>query len=122
MNPMHGLHWSLSNANRSYIVQACFTETSFRLLFSWLTATGLVGFFVMGVDKSRAINHEWRIPETALFVLSYAGGFWGVLLSGFMFHHKTSKPEFLLVVLPSLALWFFFLQGFGFVRCLMSAL
>lgn len=76
----------------------------------------------MGVDKIRAVNHEWRIPEMVLFAESFLGGSWGVLLGGFVFHHKTSKPEFLLVVFVCFVAWALVLQRLGFLRCLNGAL
>ena len=37
-----------------------------EVLAIWLLLTGVVGFFAMGIDKSRAINGEWRISEKTL--------------------------------------------------------
>jgi len=102
------------------IVSVCHADPSFLLLFSWLAGAGLVGFLTMGIDKARATHHERRIPETALFTISFVGGFWGVLLGGFVFHHKTSKPEFLFVVFGGFISWLLLLQRIGFIQCLTS--
>ncbi len=48
----------------------------------------------MGVDKASAEVGLNRISERALFGISYAGGFTGIIAGGAMFDHKVSKPEF----------------------------
>ena len=75
----------------------------------------------MGIDKARAIQEEWRISERTLFVMTLVGGFWGVILSGEIFHHKTSKLSFLIPVYAVAALWVFLLFRLGFVGCLVSS-
>jgi len=51
----------------------------------WLLLTGIVGFFAMGVDKSRAIYGEWRISEKALFTMALGAdsGAWSWPASSF---------------------------------------
>jgi uncharacterized membrane protein YsdA (DUF1294 family) len=102
-------------------VLTCLADASFKILLSWLAAAGLIGFAAMGIDKGRAVFGEWRIPEMALFVESFVGGFWGVILGGVVFHHKTSKPEFMLVVFAGFVVWVVILQELGFLRCLTGA-
>jgi uncharacterized membrane protein YsdA (DUF1294 family) len=60
---------------------------------------------MMGLDKGKAQRHERRIRERTLFLISLAGGFWGILLGGGLAHHKTSKISFQLVVLATLVVW-----------------
>lgn len=60
---------------------------------------------MMGLDKGKAQRHERRIRERTLFLISLAGGFWGVLLGGGLAHHKTSKTSFQIVVLATLVVW-----------------
>ncbi len=62
-----------------------------------------VGFTVMGLDKSYAQNHRYRIPERILMGIALFGGWFGVYLGMRLFHHKTKKPLFYLGV-PALAL------------------
>ena len=87
----------------------------------WFLLAGVVGFFAMGIDKSRAEYGEWRIREKTLFTMALVGGFWGVVLGGILFHHKTSKLSFLLVVYAIAALWLFLLSRIGFLGCLLSS-
>ncbi|MBI3841301.1 MAG: DUF1294 domain-containing protein [Thaumarchaeota archaeon] len=43
--------------------------------------------------------------ESTLFAISLAGGFWGILLGGFLFRHKTSKISFLVIVYGTAIAW-----------------
>ncbi len=54
----------------------------------------LVAFFIMGIDKRKAIMDKWRIKENTLFVLSLIGGFIGFYAGMHVFHHKTKKMKF----------------------------
>src|SRR5713101_1391199 len=75
-----------------------------------------------GIDKSRAIDGEWRISEKTLFPMALVGGFWGVVLASELFHHKSSKPSFLVVVYGIMALWLFLLSRIGFLGCFLSSI
>lgn len=59
-----------------------------------LTVTNLVAFILMGVDKSKARRHVWRIPEKTLFLASGLFGALGGTLGMFVFHHKTKHWYF----------------------------
>ena len=93
-----------------------------EVLGIWLLLTGVIGFFAMGIDKSRAINGEWRISEKMLFTMALVGGFWGVVLAGELFHHKSSKWSFLVVSYGITALWLFLLSRIGFLGCFLSSI
>lgn len=43
----------------------------------------------MGIDKRRAIRHEWRIPEATLFLIALLGGSMGSIAGMQLFRHKT---------------------------------
>lgn len=74
-------------------------------MLGWLFVSGLAGFILMGVDKARAIDRAWRIPEVTFFTLALFGGAFGVLLGSSIFHHKTHKVSFMGVVILSAVLW-----------------
>jgi uncharacterized membrane protein YsdA (DUF1294 family) len=76
-----------------------------EVLAAWLLIIGVLGAIAMGLDKGKAQRHERRISERTLFLISLAGGFWGVLLGGGIAHHKTSKISFQLVVLATTFVW-----------------
>ncbi len=94
----------------------------FELFGVWLLLTGAAGLLAMGIDKSRAIHQEWRISEKTLFVMALVGGFLGVATGMELFHHKTSKLSFMIVVYAISALWVALLYRVGFVGCLASSL
>ncbi len=65
----------------------------------------LFGFVAMGLDKAMAVGGSRRISERTLWLTALLGGFLGILLGGFVFHHKTSKIEFWGPVVVSAVLW-----------------
>jgi uncharacterized membrane protein YsdA (DUF1294 family) len=84
---------------------SCFTNPFIEFLAVWLFVTGVLGAIAMGLDKGRAQRHEGRIGERMLFLISLAGGFWGVLLGSGIAHHKTSKISFQIVVIATSFVW-----------------
>lgn len=58
----------------------------------------VVGFFLYGLDKQKAIADAWRIPEKTLLLIAAIGGAYGALLGMRVFHHKTKKPIFRILV------------------------
>jgi uncharacterized membrane protein YsdA (DUF1294 family) len=63
-----------------------------------IAGVSLIGFALMGLDKQRAIHHQWRISESTLLSVALFGGSLGILLGMFVFHHKTNKPLFFIGV------------------------
>ena len=123
MNPMYdhmalyqapGSSWSMSWCLQSNLI--------YEVLGYWLLASGAIGFVAMGVDKARAKGGEWRVPEATLLVISLVGGSLGVAMAAVIFHHKTSKPVFLVMFLPIVVVWLLALRQIGFLGCLGSYL
>jgi uncharacterized membrane protein YsdA (DUF1294 family) len=54
----------------------------------------LAGFAMMGIDKRKAVNKLWRIPESTLFIIAIIGGSIGSIIGMHVFHHKTRKWYF----------------------------
>ena len=65
---------------------------------SYLAVANTAAFVAYGVDKSRAQRGAWRISERALIALALVGGALGAFLGMRVFHHKTRKPLFRIVV------------------------
>lgn len=63
-----------------------------------LLAMNLVTFAVYGIDKVKAEEGKWRIPEATLIALAAAGGALGAFLGMQIFRHKTRKPKFYITV------------------------
>ena len=59
------------------------------IILIYLLIVNLVDFILMGVDKKRARNHEWRVPEAAFFIWAIVGGSIGAILGMYTFRHKT---------------------------------
>lgn len=51
-------------------------------------------FLTYGLDKRKAIQNRWRIPEKILLLESWLLGGFGALLGGHLFHHKVRKWYF----------------------------
>ena len=62
----------------------------------YLIIINIVGFFAMGIDKWKAKNNSWRIPEKSLFLITLLGGGIGTNIGMYMFRHKTKKIEFVI--------------------------
>ena len=59
-----------------------------------LIVPNLLGFALMGIDKNRARQSAFRIPEATLFCMALIGGSIGCIAGMRVFHHKTRKPAF----------------------------
>ncbi len=55
----------------------------------YLLVMNLVTLAVYGIDKHRARQGRWRVPEKTLFLLAILGGSIGALAGMYGFHHKT---------------------------------
>lgn len=63
----------------------------------------LLGFCLMGMDKSKARRGAWRIPEKTLFGAAFFGGSVGSILGMQMFRHKT-KHWYFVIGMPAILL------------------
>ena len=50
-----------------------------RVLYGYLLAVNIVTFCTYGIDKYKAKNKKWRIPEKVLIGLALTGGSAGAL-------------------------------------------
>uniref|UniRef100_UPI0040285E86 DUF1294 domain-containing protein n=1 Tax=Candidatus Limisoma sp. TaxID=3076476 RepID=UPI0040285E86 len=64
------------------------------LVVCCLTVVNAVAFIVYGIDKYRARNGKWRIPEATLLMLAVVGGSVGAWLGMKVWHHKTRHRKF----------------------------
>ena len=62
-----------------------------------LGVLSLITFILYAVDKAKAENGEWRIPEATLLGFSFFGGAIGGYLAMYTVRHKTKKWYFHLV-------------------------
>ena len=62
----------------------------------YLIIINAIGFFLMLVDKQKAIRGQWRIPEKTLFTVALLGGSIGSIAGMYTFRHKTKHKTFTL--------------------------
>ncbi len=67
-----------------------------ELFLIYLLIINAVGFILMLVDKWKAKNKRWRIPEATLMGVAALGGSVGSLLGMYTFRHKTKHVKFTL--------------------------
>ncbi len=75
------------------------------MLSYYLIAINLITFAVWGVDKYKAKNQKWRIPEIWLFGLMFIGGAFGALAGMLLFRHKIRKTIFWIAVIIACILY-----------------
>lgn len=63
-------------------------------VYAYLIIINAVGLVLMLVDKIKAQERRWRIPERTLFFVAFVGGSLGIVAGMQMFRHKTLHPEF----------------------------
>lgn len=65
-----------------------------KITFYYVIIINLIAFIVYGIDKRKAMLHQWRIPEATLLMLALIGGSIGAWFGMQFFHHKTRHPKF----------------------------
>jgi len=63
-----------------------------------LVILNIFGFILVSLDKYKAKNRLWRIPERSFFLLSILGGSVGVYIGLFFFNHKTRRWYFMTII------------------------
>ena len=65
-----------------------------EMLVLYLGFVNVVTFLAYGLDKQKARQNRWRIPEKVLLGLAILGGSIGALSGMKFFYHKTKKMKF----------------------------
>ena len=79
-----------------------FTQLNFNEIFTtqniiiYFIVINIIGFFIMWLDKRKAIKGSWRIPEKTLFIITALGGGIGTIAGMYTFRHKTQKIQFVI--------------------------
>lgn len=68
------------------------------IFLCYLVIMNIIGLGAMGLDKSKARHHAWRIPEKTLFLVSFLGGSIGIWAGMYLFRHKTRHWYFVVGV------------------------
>ncbi len=85
-----------------------------HLLIIWLT-WNMITFLMMGIDKWKAKHEKRRISEKTLLLSSFAMGAIGSGAGMLVFHHKTRKLKFQILVPLSLILNFLIVAGIIYI-------
>lgn len=67
-----------------------------EIFFTYYFSINLINFVLFYLDKKRARNRQWRIPESTLLFISLLGGTIGGLVGMNLFRHKTKKMKFVI--------------------------
>ncbi len=65
-----------------------------EVLIGYCIFINFIGFIIMKVDKQRAIEHRWRVPELHLWGIALLGGSLGAWMGMQTYRHKTKRPLF----------------------------
>lgn len=71
-------------------------------LLLYLSIINLASFGTFFIDKRKAIKNKWRIKESSLHLLSFAGGIYGSIAAMLLFRHKNKKLKFIIITLLAL--------------------
>ncbi len=75
------------------------------VLVLYLIIINIVAFIFYGVDKKKAEKHQRRISEASLILYAVFGGAFGAFIGMFVWHHKTRKPKFRIMIPVLTLLW-----------------
>ncbi len=64
------------------------------MIIKYLLAINVLTFAVYGVDKWKARQGRWRVPEATLLGFAALGGSAGARVAMQLFRHKTKKNKF----------------------------
>jgi len=64
------------------------------MLIIYYILINLIGLSAMVIDKIRAMERRFRIPESVLLILALLGGSLGCIAGMIIFRHKKRKPKF----------------------------
>ena len=74
-------------------------------ILAWVAGWTLPAFAMYGIDKRQAERDGWRVPEALLHGLALIGGVIGAWAGRAVFHHKTQKTQFTVVLVAASILW-----------------
>ena len=85
-----------------------------HLFYYYLIVINVLAFALMGIDKSKAKRHLWRIPEKTLFLSALLGGGAGAIIGMYFFHHKIRHWYFVIgmpmILIAEVAIYLYFIR------------
>lgn len=77
---------------------------------TYLIIINLICFIICFIDKYKAKKNKYRIPEIVLLLISFIGGCFGFFIGMILFHHKTKKIKFYILIPLFMIVWLVILQ------------
>lgn len=71
----------------------------------YLLIINIIGFIICFIDKYKAKRNKYRISENKLLFVSFIGGCFGFFIGMFLFHHKTCKLKFIILIPIIIVIW-----------------
>ncbi|MFV0599453.1 MAG: DUF1294 domain-containing protein [Bacteroidales bacterium] len=81
--------------------------------FLYLIIINIISILVFTIDKVQAKNQKQRIPEKILHLLEALGGVFGIILTMYVIHHKSSKWQYYIITFIILIAWILGFQYFN---------
>ncbi|AXI09651.1 DUF1294 domain-containing protein [Oceanobacillus sp. 143] len=86
-------------------------------LLAYILLVNVIEFFLMRVDKQKAIKGQYRIPERTFWLLALLGGAIGGYAGMKVFRHKTKHRSFTIgmpiLIIINIALFGYFITALG---------
>ena len=79
---------------------------------AYLITINVISILVFSIDKAQAKNNKRRVPEKVLHILELIGGVFGIIITMYLIHHKSSKWQYYIVTYIILLAWIFAYQYF----------
>lgn len=81
------------------------------ILLFFIIGINIIAFIVYGIDKLKAKQGKWRIPESTLLFLAIIGGSIGAWCGVKVWHHKTLHKKFrygipLIIAIQIAMIWY----------------
>ena len=71
----------------------------------YLIIINILTFIIYGIDKEKSKKNKYRISEKTLITLAIIRGPLGALLGMNIFHHKTKKTKFIILIPLIMIIW-----------------
>lgn len=81
--------------------------------FLYLLIINIVSILVFAIDKVQAKNQKRRVPEKILHLLELLGGVFGIIVTMYLIHHKSSKWQYYIITFIILIAWIRSIQYFN---------
>lgn len=64
------------------------------MLLVYIIGVNIISLIITAIDKHKAIEKKWRIPERTFWGVALLGGSFGILIGMHVFRHKTNHTSF----------------------------